>query len=534
MLPLSWHFDFLDSHNLPVLQPSTIGNIFGRNWITWWHLAFEGWSLFLAWYYCSTYPRGVLLCKCILRGWLPATDWPSTTENQLQGIARSGLPIWLFHWQFSDFGTTFGILEYSCSSWRSRLSHWPCLGLLCLRRVLHWLDRGGLPTFSNSGPGFAFIWCRGWAPLILFYWPFRSFFVCWGWAPNIIHWPSGYRQQGLAPFFYQLLAWFLVLVAGVGSLFSHWPFYTTFQFCLAPRHWCNFVYNCHIFFIRTATTLFFTQLYPAPAGLGPWVWLLYNTAPSISFAFIGIWIHWTHQIIETFWVGFCTWALLCKTAARAPQKPTNWTPTWSQFQVHSHLSPAGLSSSLFLGLAVQGWGLQSTHGDCWSVNHAPRPTSASSRHGSYMGIGPMCAPARNRRHQGTKCSKEAWCVLTNAQSLVALRGTKANVWQFLTSRICTLPTRTCSLRDSLISPDPCRIINTTIWRKLPKGVWHVFPGIAEGSLSTSWMRFAFGPLLRIFRSPCYWRRIGVFLTPGAMGGILSIQVLRVNEKQGLQ
>jgi len=31
VLPLSWHFDFLDSHNLPVLQPSTIGNIFGRN-----------------------------------------------------------------------------------------------------------------------------------------------------------------------------------------------------------------------------------------------------------------------------------------------------------------------------------------------------------------------------------------------------------------------------------------------------------------------------------------------------------------------
>ena len=101
------------------------------------------------------------------------------------------------------------------------------------------------------------------------------------------------QTTGVGSLFYQLLAWFLVLVAGVGSLFSHWPFYTTFQFCLAPRHWCNFVYNCHIFSFEQRQLYFHSIV-----SCSCWPWPLSVVVIQHS-AFDFICFHWHLDTLDT-------------------------------------------------------------------------------------------------------------------------------------------------------------------------------------------------------------------------------------------
>ena len=134
---------------------------------------------------------------------------------------------------------------------------------------------------------------QGWAPLILFYWPFRSFFVCWGWAPNIIHWPSGYRQQGLAPFSINYWPGFWFWLQGWAPFFLTGP---------STQHF-NFAWLLDTGAISCTIAIFFSfeqrQLYfHSIVSCSCWPWPLSVVVIQHS-AFDFICFHWHLDTLDT-------------------------------------------------------------------------------------------------------------------------------------------------------------------------------------------------------------------------------------------
>ena len=77
------------------------------------------------------------------------------------------------------------------------------------------------------------------------------------------------QTTGVGSLFYQLLAWFLVLVAGVGLPFFSLALLHNISILPGSSTLVQFRVQLPYFFHSNSDNFIFTRLYPAPAGLGP-------------------------------------------------------------------------------------------------------------------------------------------------------------------------------------------------------------------------------------------------------------------------